>query len=256
MIRILGVGALCAPLLSGLGCHKTRPIEDDFYRVDKAETKLAGSVLPAARVTRPAAMGFNARPDSLVSGDEVPVPTGRVMAYRLSTWDPDLTALMDRIRVRDGRWRYIVLHHSAGGAGNPYDMDHYHRYERQMENGLAYHFLIGNGHGMTDGKIAMGRRWRRQLQGGHVASDELNESSIGICLVGNFEESRPTDKQMESVKMLIEYLLLNYELGVTAVRTHRQINPRPTLCPGRYFPTGTLLRDLHRVTDRRQPSRI
>jgi len=64
-----------------------------------------------------------------------------------------------------------------------------------MENGLAYDFVIGNGNGMRDGEIAVGRRWIRQLDGGHLASEEQNKVAIGICLVGNFDKHQPTRGQ-------------------------------------------------------------
>ena len=60
------------------------------------------------------------------------------------------------------------------------------------KNGLAYHFVIGNAHGLGDGEIGVGGRWTKQLPGGHLISEEQNQVSIGICLVGNFDESQPT----------------------------------------------------------------
>lgn len=151
---------------------------------------------------------------------------------------------LDRIPVRPGRWKYIVIHHSAADTGSLQSMDHYHRYRRKMENGLAYHFVIGNGRGMPNGQIAIGNRWRTQIKGGHLASDALNEVAIGICLVGNYEKNRPTAEQMRSLYALTAYLMQRTRTAATAVRTHRQINTKPTECPGRYFPTRALLENL------------
>lgn len=151
---------------------------------------------------------------------------------------------LDAIPVRAGRWKYIVVHHSGTPNGSVQGMDHYHRYKRHMENGLAYHFVIGNGKGMPNGQIAIGQRWRSQIKGGHLASERLNEISIGICLVGNFNQSRPTAEQMRSLTALVSYLMQRTRLGATAVRTHRQINTKPTECPGHNFPTKLLLQNL------------
>lgn len=151
---------------------------------------------------------------------------------------------LDTIPVRAGRWKYIVVHHSATPNGSAAGMDHYHRYKRRMENGLAYHFVIGNGRGTPNGQIEIGRRWRHQLSGGHLASERLNDVAIGICLVGNFEKSRPTAEQMRSLYALTGYLMQRTRNSATAVRTHRQINTKPTECPGRNFPTKTLLQNL------------
>jgi hypothetical protein len=120
-------------------------------------------------------------------------------------------------------------------------MDLYHRQKRHMENGLAYHFVIGNGNGSPDGRIEVGDRWRRQIRGGHLASEALNEISLGICLVGNFETTRPSAQQMKSLYALVQYLVERCRATSSAVKTHRQINTKPTQCPGRNFPTKSLM---------------
>jgi len=157
---------------------------------------------------------------------------------------PFLPEGLDRIRVEPGKWKYIVIHHSASRNASLKGMDYYHRVERHMENGLAYHFVIGNGHSMKDGEIAVGHRWNGQLDGGHLASEALNRKSVGICLVGNFDQDRPTRKQMESLRALVDYLLARCRLSPDAVKVHQQINPVYTRCPGRNFPTKNFLREL------------
>jgi LysM repeat protein len=139
-------------------------------------------------------------------------------------------------KVRPGRWKYIVLHHSGTENGNIKGMDEYHRTRRHMENGLAYHFVIGNGKGMEDGSVGVGRRWTKQINGGHLASESLNEIAIGICLVGNFDKAGPTKKQVASLEALLRALRDRCDLPASAVKTHQQINPVFTRCPGRHFP--------------------
>src|SRR6266699_1284661 len=151
---------------------------------------------------------------------------------------------LNKVRVDPGKWKYIVIHHSASPNASVKGMDYYHRVERHMENGLAYHFVIGNGHSMKDGEIAIGRRWTAQLDGGHLASEALNRKAIGICMVGNFDADRPTRRQMESLHSLVEFLLARCHLGADAVRTHQQINPIYTRCPGHNFPTKSFLEEL------------
>jgi LysM repeat protein len=156
---------------------------------------------------------------------------------------PGLSSSVERAiasaKVRKGRWRYIVLHHSGTENGNLKGMDEYHRTRRHMENGLAYHFVIGNGKGMDDGAVGVGGRWTNQLNGGHLASESLNEIAIGICLVGNFDTQGPTRKQLASLDALLRALRERCDLPATAVKTHQQINPVYTRCPGRHFPAGT-----------------
>ncbi len=113
-----------------------------------------------------------------------------------------------------------------------------------MENGLAYHFVSGNGKGMADGEMVIGQRWIDQIQGGHLASESLNEKSIGICLVGNFDHDSPTRRQMEQLRALVDYLMRGSHLTAGAVKTHQEINPIDTRCPGRKFPAKTFMKEL------------
>lgn len=152
-------------------------------------------------------------------------------------------AAIDHAPVRRGRWKYIVVHNSGTREGNARVFDIYHRRVRHMVNGLAYHFVIGDGHGSGDGEIEVGHRWTAQLNGGHVASDYLNDIALGICLVGDFNRDRPTKAQIGALEELVTYL--RSRVGrvhgrQSIVYAHKEINPRPTDCPGSRFPYGWL----------------
>jgi LysM repeat protein len=150
-----------------------------------------------------------------------------------SSISKDTLTKINRPRVRRGRWKHIVIHHSGDNTNSIKGMEHYHRRVRRMENGLAYHFVIGNGVNTADGKVYVGDRWSRQIRGGHVASTALNEIAIGICLVGNFDKRTPTSKQRSSLKALVYKLRQRTGIPHKEVRSHRNINPKPTACPGR-----------------------
>lgn len=137
-------------------------------------------------------------------------------------------------------WRYIVVHHAGVNTGNAKIYDNYHRNSVGMRNGLAYHFVIGNGSKSGDGEIEIGSRWDRQLNGGHVRSAKVNDKGIGICLVGNFQEGRPSARQIAALTALGGYLR---DLVPTRTRFagHREIDGRNhTVCPGKYFPTAQM----------------
>lgn len=144
-------------------------------------------------------------------------------------------------RVKAGRWRHIVIHHAGVAEGTVRSLDRYHREERHMEHGLAYHFLIGNGHGLGDGVIGVGNRWKQQLDGGHLRSAVQNQTALGICLIGNFDQAKPTAKQLRSLEALTRALLRRCKLSSAAVTTHQQINVVHTRCPGKNFPTQAFL---------------
>ena len=159
--------------------------------------------------------------------------------YRYLT--ASVKAQIDRAPVARGRWQYIVVHNSGTRQGNAAAFDYYHRHFRRMQNGLAYHFVIGNGTSTGNGQVEVGDRWRRQINGGHVHSDYLNNIALGICLVGDFNRDQPTRAQLECCEELIRYL--RQRCGKVGdhwpiVKPHREINPPrwPTDCPGDVFP--------------------
>jgi hypothetical protein len=148
---------------------------------------------------------------------------------------------IDRAPVARRRWRFIVVHNSGTRQGNARIFDYYHRYVRKMPNGLAYHFVIGNGTSSGNGQIEIGNRWTKQLQGGHVHSDYLNNIALGICLVGDFNRDLPTKEQLEALDELIRYLRIRVgkiDGKPAIVKAHKEINPPqwPTDCPGDRFP--------------------
>jgi len=144
-----------------------------------------------------------------------------------------IDAPKDRLRA----WEYIVVHHSGTPGGNAKIFDYYHRQTRGMENGLAYHFVIGNGSDSGDGQIEVGPRWLMQKQGGHLASESLNEIAIGICLVGDFSSHRLGPRQTAALIELVQYLRKMMPEAKLKFRLHREINTKPTECPGKLFPS-------------------
>ncbi len=137
-------------------------------------------------------------------------------------------------------WKAIVIHHSATDTGNVASIDDYHRRTNGWD-GIGYDFLIGNGSGAVNGEIDPTFRWTGQKTGAHCKTDEsnwANESAIGICLVGNFDHSRPSSKQMASLMKLVRYLSERYNIPASRIYGH---NTTPghittTSCPGRNFP--------------------
>ena len=151
-------------------------------------------------------------------------------------------ANIDAIRrapVQRNRWKFIIVHNSGTRQGSAKVFDYYHRHVRRMKNGLAYQFVIGNGTSTRNGQIEIGERWIKQMRGGHVHSDYMNNIGLGICLVGDFNRDQPTRAQLEACEELIKYLQERCG-GKLQVRPHREVNPPrwATDCPGDVFPYG------------------
>lgn len=139
------------------------------------------------------------------------------------------------------RWKGIVIHHSAASYGDALHEDKVHR-SRGFDS-LGYHFVINNGlrkrgYGKADGLVQVGERWLKQLTGAHCrengdSSNYYNEHTIGICLIGDFEKTRPTQQQMRSLSKLVRFLKSRYRIPSRQIKGHGDI--KPTKCPGKNF---------------------
>ena len=130
-------------------------------------------------------------------------------------------------------WRWIVIHHSATTEGSAAVFHRFHVDERGWDS-LGYHFVIGNGTGSGDGEIEVGPRWRRQQTGSHAVG--YNRRGIGICLVGNFNEQRPTPRQMQSLRLLGTHLMKRFDIPPERVIGHKECRGASTECPGKNMP--------------------
>jgi N-acetylmuramoyl-L-alanine amidase len=151
------------------------------------------------------------------------------------------------------RWTTIVIHHTATDFGSAATIDRWHR--DKGWDGLGYHFVIGNGTETPDGAVEVGFRWREQVHGAHCRLSEAdarrqglrdtnhyNEHGIGIVLVGNFQHSRPTERQMASLVELVSFLMKRCGVPASRVVGHGEVDQ--TKCPGRNFDVSALRRRL------------
>jgi hypothetical protein len=138
-----------------------------------------------------------------------------------------------------GPWRWIVLHHSAtieGGAAR-FNASHISK----GWDSLGYHFVVGNGTDTRDGLIEPGPRWWSQSIGAHTKSPDnrFNTYGIGVCYVGNFDNDRPSSKQMSESARLVAWLMKTYNIPPDRVLGHRDTG-RATDCPGNNFRIATI----------------
>ncbi|MEM8874333.1 MAG: peptidoglycan recognition family protein [Planctomycetota bacterium] len=182
------------------------------------------------------------RPVAYTSSDPVPVAPherhkGRQASHRTPEIQPHRSQHVIAVptawrpRATAQPWRYIVIHHSATTGGNARTFDRAHRSKGWDE--LGYHFVVGNGHGSRDGFVEVGPRWTKQKHGAHAktADNRYNQRGIGICLVGNFDNKRPTPAQQAALTKLVAYLMHEHNIPASNVIGHR--DTKPTACPGR-----------------------
>ena len=147
------------------------------------------------------------------------------------------------------RWDHIVIHDSGSMAGTVRELDAEAR-EAGL-NELGYHFVIGNGSGLSDGVVEATPRWNRQGAGAHVATsampspseqrrvDALNRHAIGICLIGHGERSAFSEAQLRALTDLVRALQLQLDIPASQVMLHSDLTPEVS-SPGRFFPVERL----------------
>ena len=144
--------------------------------------------------------------------------------------------------------RGIVVHHSALGGNADgradaavIDAVHERRGWGAFWGGriyhIGYHYVI-----RPDGTVEPGRPER--CRGAHTRG--FNDS-LGICVLGNFNDAAPTVQQRRALAALCRRLLRRYDLRPEDVRPHRDCPAAATDCPGKRFPFAALRRDLEPV---------
>jgi hypothetical protein len=117
----------------------------------------------------------------------------------------------------------IVVHHSAIPNAGPVEIQSLHMDGRGFAD-VAYHFMIAK-----DGRIYEGREL--DIRGAHVQG--FNTGSVGIVLLGNFNDEQPTESQLDSLRELADYL--RYTYGIRYLAGHKDYpnqSPDGTECPG------------------------
>lgn len=126
---------------------------------------------------------------------------------------------------------FIVIHHSLTEDGEVVNWQAIKKYHRDKGwTDVGYHYgldLIGD-----EVEVMVGRPLN--AVGAHVAEQRVNWKSIGICVIGNYDEEVPDEKHMEKLIPLIYSLLDTFKLPVEAIRFHTEFAPYKS-CPGRNF---------------------
>ncbi len=151
-----------------------------------------------------------------------------------------------------GRWKYIVIHHTAGNYGNIKHLQDIHgqRQSKEPIRAISYHYIIGNGNGMADGEIASDIRKKYNLWGVHVSGNnpDKNFRGLGIAIIGNLDKKEMTDKQYNSLLELTAKLMHKYNIKPKNIHFHGKIPGESTKCPGRFFPYKKFKQDIKQLS--------
>ncbi|MFO0858624.1 MAG: peptidoglycan recognition family protein [Phycisphaerales bacterium] len=86
---------------------------------------------------------------------------------------------------------------------------------------IGYHYIID-----PEGRIWEGRPI--SIEGAHVAN--TNDHNLGIMCMGNFNEHRPTQAQLNTLDGFVAAQMRAYRVPMSRVYTHRELGT--TECPG------------------------
>lgn len=132
------------------------------------------------------------------------------------------------------KFTHIIIHHSEDEdteRDDWYGIDRYHTVDKGWSE-IGYHF----GSEMYNGKhtLCIGRSLAKA--GGHTMG--MNEVSIGICLVGNYDLKEPSPEQYLLIAELCRVLMVQFAIPIENIKRHSDYSEKT--CPGRMFSMETL----------------
>ncbi len=135
----------------------------------------------------------------------------------------DISAMngVDKITIHHEGWTPVTFTSAAAAYDRIENIRQIHTRDRGWAD-IGYHYIIDRA-----GRIIEGRPI--QYQGAHVS--ENNPHNLGILVLGNFEQQKPSNAQVQSLGKFTKLMMQTHGVAARSVRTHQEINP--TQCPGR-----------------------
>ena len=126
--------------------------------------------------------------------------------------------------------KYLVIHHSATDQSVTFEMIRAHHLERGWDD-IGYHFVID-----THGNVKMGRA--EDVVGAHALG--INQESLGICCLGNFELTVPEHEQTKALVELLTSLARKHNIAKENIIGHCDVtcaerDHKRSACPGKHL---------------------
>lgn len=110
------------------------------------------------------------------------------------------------------RITHIAVHHSLTHSGSAESFARYH-VQHLGWPGIGYHFVIEK-----NGQI----KWCHDVRVRSYHVGNSNSKSVGVCMVGDFRTSEPTDAQRTSLHKLLNWLREELNVPVEQVQGHSE----------------------------------
>lgn len=135
--------------------------------------------------------------------------------------------------------RYVILHSSDTEDGPALDTRAIRRYHMSVNgwDDIGYHWVIErsapqNQRKKQDSEIKIVAGRSPRFQGAHCRAAGRNRDSIGICVVGKFDDVAPDYELWLTSARLAATLATVYGIPAENCRGHREYERKKT-CPGR-----------------------
>lgn len=129
---------------------------------------------------------------------------------------------ISRITVHHDAFTSVGLTRERDVAARIESIRRAHRQRGSEWVDIGYHYIVD----------PAGRVWEGRpisIEGAHVS--KTNEHNLGICVLGNFDEQRPTSDALSTLDSFVAYQARQYRVSMRNVYTHQEL--KPTACPGR-----------------------
>ena len=222
---------------AGSDAQASREAREARLRTAKTslERLLADEGLSAGQKKR--AQDAISRADQMLAKGGQPSERGSLSLIPRRAWGA-MPAHADRMDKNVGGWKRITIHHSAdreppgldgtqsASAAAVRSIQKAHVDGKETGWGdIGYHFVID-----PYGRVFQGREmvW----QGAH-AKGAANIQNIGVCLIGNFENEKPSREALQALARLLDQLRRQHSIPRDEVLAHCDL--KRTSCPGKHL---------------------
>jgi len=149
--------------------------------------------------------------------DELPMTLTAIPSSPVSS---DAAIFRTHVPVRQAKWNHIVIRTAA----SPDD-----------DAAQACHFVVSPVSG-TEQSVSTTDLWKRQSDGYHTFAPghDWNADSIGVCFVGEFDDTVLNAKQFNDLMALVQALQNRFEVRPERVYLHSELDDR-TASPSGLF---------------------
>lgn len=172
----------------------------------------------ASRAISPAPTAANSFADAPVAGV---IPRANWTRHGLSGRNVQLMNGVNKLTIHHEGWTPVAFTSANAAYDRIEKIRQIHTRDRGWAD-IGYHYIIDRA-----GRVIEGRPIR--YQGAHVS--ENNPHNLGILVLGNFEEQKPSNVQVQALGKFARLMMSIHRVTPGRVFTHREINP--TACPGR-----------------------